>query len=309
MNKIFVIATGGTIAGTASSKTDAVNYTVGALNVNELLADIPTPSNVIFEGLQLAQIDSKDMSFTVWRNLALKVQEIADRPDVNGVVITHGTDTLEETAYFLHLTLNTNKPIILTAAMRPATALSADGPANLLDAITVASYKAAKGVICVLNGRIYGAQDIRKSHTYRLDAFNAGEAGAIGAIENGVIRIWRNFPANGQIINANQLPINDNDYPWVEIITSCAGVNQKIIETLVQAGVDGIIIAATGNGTIHEDLIKQANFAQKKGVLVAKAARVGDGVILGDDQGSIMPAQISLPTKARVLMILQLLTK
>jgi len=309
MQTIFVIATGGTIAGSAKNQTEFVNYQVGTHSVNDLLGGIPLPRDVNFAGDQLAQIDSKDMSFEVWRNLALKVQEALDRPDINGVVITHGTDTLEETAYFLHLSLNAHKPVVLTAAMRPASALSADGPANLSDAITLANCSDAKGVMCVLDSRIYSAFDIRKGHTYRLNAFNGGEAGAIGAIEGGVIRKWRAWQNSEPIISSLDLPEDSSQWPWVEIVTSCAGANGKIIPALVKAGINGIIIAATGNGTMHEVLIKQAQWAKTQGVRIKKAARVSDGVILGIDKNGFAIAKPSSPVKARILMIAQLLAK
>ena len=307
MKKIFVIATGGTIAGTASSQTEVVSYTAAQRTVNDLLAGIPRPENREFEGYQLAQVDSKDMSFEVWRNLVLKVQEVLARPDIAGIVITHGTDTLEETSYFLHLAVNATKPIVFTAAMRPSTALSADGPANLLDSITLAGVDNAQGVMCVLDGRIYGAEDIRKRHTYRIEAFQAGEAGPIGAVEGGIVRQWRNWPVSQPIVQASQLPEDTAKWPWVEIVESCAGTTGAIVPALVGAGVNGLVIAATGNGTIHKDLIAHAKEAMAQGIPVVRAARVGDGVILGEDEDGIAKSACTLPVKARVLMIAQLL--
>lgn len=309
MKKVVVIATGGTIAGTASSETEVVRYTAAQRSVNDLLAGIPVPETCEFEAYQLAQVDSKDMSFEVWRNLALKVEEVLARTDVTGIVITHGTDTLEETAYFLHLTVNAKKPVVFTAAMRPSTALGADGPVNLLDSITLAQDSKAHGVMCVLDGRIYSGEDIRKGHTYRIQAFSAGEAGPIGSIEGGEIRQWRNWPAGEQIVKPSQLPQDMAKWPWVEIVTSCAGTTGSIVPALVQAGVKGVVIAATGNGTIHESIIAKAKAAQAKGVSVVRAARVGDGVILGPDEDGIEKSACALPVKARVLMIAQMLSK
>lgn len=306
-NKIVVIATGGTIAGTASSETEVVNYTAAQKTVDDLLAGIPRPDNCEFEAYQLAQVDSKDMSYEVWRELATKVDEVLARPDVTGIVITHGTDTLEETALFLDLMVDATKPVVLTAAMRPATALGADGPVNLMDAIAVAQEPGAFGILAVADGRILSGRDVRKTHTYRIDAFSPGEAGAIGAIEGGVIRQWRNWPKSTPLMKASNLPKDTNQWPWVEIVTSDAGTNGMVIPALLGAGVQGIVIAATGNGTINETLVKQAKNAQAKNIPVVRAARVNDGVIQGDEGDGIPKSEYTLPVKARVFMIVQLL--
>lgn len=303
--KVFVIATGGTIAGTADSQTETVNYTAAQLTVNKLLAGIPVPDHIEFEGHQLAQVDSKDMNFTIWRDLVIKIEELLKREDISGIVITHGTDTLEETALFLDLALKADKPVVMTAAMRPATALSADGPANLLDSITLAATTGARGVMCVLNGYIYAGSEIRKAHTTRIDAFTAGEAGALGAIDNGVIRMFRDYPISQGIINASKLPASSEAWPWVEILTSCAGYSDRALLALVNAKVDGIVIAATGNGTIHENLSK--GFKQAQGVRMVRAGRVNDGAIIGADENGLETAPYTAPVKARVWLIVQLL--
>lgn len=304
--KVVILATGGTIAGTADSQTELVAYTAAQRTVHELLAGIPVPDSVEFEGYQIAQVDSKDMRFQIWRDLALKIEEVIARPDVSGIVITHGTDTLEETAYFLHLAVNASKPVVLTAAMRPATAFGADGPLNLINSITLASSD-AKGVMAMLDGYIYSGEEVRKGHTSRVQAFSAGEAGALGTVEGDMIRQWRPWPVSQPIIKTSQLPENISKWPWVEIVTSCAGTTGAIIPALVGAGVKGIVIAATGNGTIHENLIAQAHEAQKKGLPIVRAARVGDGVISSADDDGIVRSPCTLPVKARVRMLVELL--
>ena len=304
--KVVVLATGGTIAGTAQSKVELVAYTAAQRTVHELLTGIPVPDAIEFEGYQIAQVDSKDMRFQIWRDLALKIEEVIARPDVSGVVITHGTDTLEETAYFLHLTVNASKPVVLTAAMRPSTAFGADGPLNLIHSITLASSN-AQGVMAMLDGYIYSGEEVRKGHTTRIQAFSAGEAGALGVIEGDMIRQWRPWPVSQQMIKPAQLPADVSQWPWVEIVTSCAGTTGAIVPALVSAGVKGIVVATTGNGAIHENLIPELQEAQKNGLPVVRAARVGDGTLSSADDDGIVRSACTLPAKARVLMLLDLL--
>jgi L-asparaginase len=192
---IVILGTGGTIAGRAASVSDNIGYTAAQVGVEELLAAIPAlaqAGTVLTE--QVAQVDSKDMSFAVWAKLAARVSHYLAQPDVQGIVITHGTDTLEETAFFLQALLAPAKPVVLTCAMRPATALVPDGPQNLLDAVAVARHAGAQGVVAVCAGVIHGAADVQKAHTYRLDPFSSGDAGPIGYVEEGRLRQLRPWP-------------------------------------------------------------------------------------------------------------------
>ena len=176
---VVVLGTGGTIAGTADSATDSVGYRAASLGVDALVAAVPPLAGWPIECQQLAQVDSKDMSLALWLSLLAALKRQLQRPEVAGVVITHGTDTLEETAYFLHRVLAPDKPVVLTAAMRPATSLQADGPQNLLDAVTLARAGTPGGVRVVFGGQIFGAADVRKQHPWRIDAFGAGDAGVL----------------------------------------------------------------------------------------------------------------------------------
>lgn len=306
--KVVILATGGTIAGTADSEVEMVAYTAAQRTVDELLAGVPVPDFIDFEAYQIAQVDSKDISFQIWRDLALKVEEIIARPDVSGVVITHGTDTLEETAYFLDLTVNATKPVVLTAAMRPATALGADGPLNLLNSITLA-VSGGKGVMAVLNGLVYSGAEVRKEHTSRVEAFSAGQAGPIGMIEGDIIYQWRPWPTSQQILKPSKIPADTNKWPWVEIVMSCAGCTGEAVPALVNAGVNGIVVAATGNGTIHERMLEKLLLAQDGGLPIVRAARVGDGLISSADTDGIIKSPCTLPAKARVRMIVELLKR
>ena len=192
--KVVILGTGGTIAGTADSATDSVGYRSASLGVDALVAAVPPLAGWPIECEQLAQLDSKDMTLGLWLTLVAAVQRQLQRPDVSGLVITHGTDTLEETAYFLYRVLAPHKPVVLTAAMRPATSLQADGPQNLLDAVTLARSGAMPGVLAVLGGRVFAAPDLRKQHGSRIDAFGAGDAGALALLQDGVLQRFREPP-------------------------------------------------------------------------------------------------------------------
>ena len=218
-SKIVVLGTGGTIAGTSLDAADNVGYTAAQLEVSSLVRAVPPLADVPLEAEQVAQVDSKDMSHAVWRALALRCAHHLARPEVAGIVITHGTDTLEETAWFLQRVLAPAKPIVLTAAMRPATALQSDGPQNLLDAVCVARSAVASGVVAVLGGQVHGARDVRKVHPYRLDAFSSGDAGPIGHVEEGELRVFRAWP-HGDALGVAALPADVSAWPRVEIVTS-----------------------------------------------------------------------------------------
>ncbi|MDP3085439.1 MAG: asparaginase, partial [Rubrivivax sp.] len=219
---VVILGTGGTIAGSAASVADNVGYRAAQLGVDALVAAVPPLAALALECEQLAQLDSKDMDFDTWQRLAQRAAHHLARDDVAGVVVTHGTDTLEETAYFLHRVLAPAKPLVLTAAMRPATSLQADGPQNLLDAVTLAREPGARGVMAVLGGRVFGAAELRKAHSHRIDAFDAGDAGPLAAIEQGLLRRWRDWPG-GNALGLARCAAPAAGWPWVEVLTSTAG--------------------------------------------------------------------------------------
>ena len=182
---VHIIATGGTIAGRAASAAATVGYKAGELTVGQLIASVPGLDKLAnLSGEQLCNIDSKDMQEAIWLQLAERVEAAAERKDVDGIVITHGTDTLEETAYFLQLTVKTDKPIVLTGAMRPATAISADGPMNIWQSVQVAADASAtgRGVLVVMNGQINGAETVTKVNVNALEAFQSPGRGPLGVI-------------------------------------------------------------------------------------------------------------------------------
>ena len=318
--KIVVIGTGGTIAGTSALAHDNLGYAAAQLGVEQLLASLPTAAHCSFELIteQAAQIDSKDMSFAVWQCLAARVGYWLAQPAVQGIVLTHGTDTLEETAWFLHSVLDpywlARKPVVLTCAMRPATALTPDGPQNLLDALAVAGSARARGVLVVCAGVVHAAEDVQKVHSYRLDAFDSGDAGPVGYVEEGYVRLVR----HGDIcslapvqpaLNALLTIADVASWPRVEIVMSYAQARGSTVEALVRDGVDGLVVATTGNGTLHQDLHASLRLAQASGVLVLRATRCPQGRILAQATDDFPDAGGLTPVKARISLLLALMAK
>ncbi|BCO26348.1 L-asparaginase [Rhodoferax lithotrophicus] len=322
MKKVVVLGTGGTIAGKASHASDNIGYTAAQVGVAELLAHVPGMAGVLagrrLVSEQVAQVDSKDMSFAVWQSLLQRVHAHLQADDVQAVVITHGTDTLEETAFFLHSVLPAAqinaKPVVLTCAMRPASSLSPDGPQNLLDAVAVALTPGAHGVVAVCAGSVHGAADVQKSHTYRTDAFSSGDAGALGYVEEGGVRLLRNWP----LVPVNQAQIaikniaNQVSWPRVEIVMNYAGGSAVVVDALLQAvpgasPLRGLVVAATGNGTLHQDLEAALRRAVQAGVRVVRSTRCAQGRVLAAQHAEFAHSNGLSPVKARVTLMLELM--
>jgi L-asparaginase len=311
--KIVVLGTGGTIAGRSASAADNVGYKAAEVSVGDLLMGVVGMDAALHGHTmvceQVAQIDSKDMGFGVWRDLALRCREVLADPSVKGIVVTHGTDTLEETAWFLQAVLDASKPVVLTSAMRPATSLAADGPQNLLDAVALALHPEACGVLTVAAGVVHLAQHVHKAFPYRVDAFSSGEPGPWGWVEEGAVR-WaqqpspRQQPAHAQLLD--RLP-QEADWPWVEVVFSGAGAVPRAVDTLVRAGVQGLVVATTGNGTIHSALYEALQRAQQQGVRVVKATRCSQGHVLVGHASDFFAYPGLSPIKARVALMLDLI--
>lgn len=321
IKKIVVLGTGGTIAGTAVSPGANIGYNAAQLGVAQLLQAVSPLAQLAFELVseQVAQLDSKDMSFAVWQKLARRCAHWLAQADVQGIVITHGTDTLEETAYFLQAVLNPAKPVVLTCAMRPATSMASDGPQNVVDAVAVAAHPGAQGVVAVCAGAIHSAVDVQKMHTYRLDAFSSGDAGPLGYVEEGAVRLVRNWPP--ALVDEPQEAIEKiasvTDWPRVEIVMNHAGASGAIVDVLVaqdgagsaMAGpVRGIVVAATGNGTLHHDLQAALVKAQAAGVRVVRATRCASGHVLPAPGDTLADSQGLSPVKARIALMLALIS-
>lgn len=326
VKKIVVLGTGGTISGTAPTVSDNIGYTAAQLGVAQLLQAVPGLSRVlggrVLVAEQVAQIDSKDMSFAVWQQLALRVSFHLAQTDVTGIVITHGSDTLEETAYFLHAVLPVSqlasKPVVLTCAMRPASSAAPDGPQNVTDAVAVATTPGACGVVVVCAGTLHGAVDVQKVHPYRLDAFNSGDAGPLGYVEEGCVRLLRNWPL--ALVDIGHSAIEKiaflKNWPRVEIVMNYAGASGAIVDALMAqhgaqgpdaAPVRGLVVAATGNGTVHHDLEAALIRAQTAGLKVLRATRCASGRVLPTPGNPFPDSQGLSSVKARVALMLALL--
>ena len=309
-HKIVVLGTGGTIAGLAATSGDTLAYQAAQLGVAQLMDGLPLAKGLTIVTEQVAQIDSKDMDAGIWRDLALRCAHWLADESVQGIVVTHGTDTLEETAYFLQAALAPAKPVVLACAMRPANALMPDGPQNLRDAVTLAACAGAHGVLAVCAGVVHGALDVRKLHSYRLDAFGSGDAGPVGYMEEGALRRVRAWPTTpDRYLPPAQWPANAEAWPRVEIMFSHAGAGAALVESLVHDGVQGLVVAATGNGSVHRQLEGALLRAQAAGVRVLRSSRCDQGQVMGKAGDSLPHAGALSPVKARIRLMLELLAQ
>lgn len=305
--RILVLGTGGTIAGVASEPSDNVSYVAGSLGVEALLARLPASRLAHLEVLseQLCQVDSKDMSFSIWRSLATRLRECLADPAVQGLVITHGTDTLEETAYYLDRVLHARKPVVLTCAMRPATALLADGPQNLLDALCVASDPQARGVLVVCAGVIHAGGQVQKVHSYRMDPFDSGDAGPLGYVEEGAVRLvsaWSDVPGRWASLELCRV----DAWPRVEIMLNHVQADGHLVISCEGAGVKGIVVAGTGNGSLSAQLEEALKAAMARGMRVARVSRCAGGPIIPAAADELPSYSGLSAVKARIELTLEL---
>ncbi|NMG43181.1 asparaginase [Aromatoleum toluvorans] len=308
MPTLALIATGGTIAGAAASATDTSGYTAGALGADALLAAVPQLADVAqMRAEQPFSLDSKDMGPAHWLTLGRRAQALLDDASIDGIVVTHGTDTLEETAAFLQLTLAGAKPVVLTAAMRPATALSADGPMNLYAATCVAAHpdSAGRGTLVSFGDAIFPALGVRKGATHRLDAFAGATAGAIG--RNDPVRYFVPPPATpGPLVT---LAADLAELPRVDVLYVGAGTPPELIDLLRANGARGLVLALPGNGSLPAAWEAPVARAVATGIPVVRASRVGLGAVNRkalDDQLGTLPAGELPASQARVALTLAL---
>ena len=308
MPLVVILATGGTIAGTAASATDTTGYRAGALGVDALIAAVPALAGHRLESESVAAIDSKDMDAATWQRLARRAAHHLARPEVAGIVVTHGTDTLEETAWFLHRVLAPAKPLVLTAAMRPASALSPDGPANLLDAVTVAEAPGARGVSVVFGGAAWAARGLRKVHTLQTSAFAGSDCGPIARLEGGVLRQFRDWP-EGVALGLDRIATPADAWPRVEIVLNHAGADGRLVDAVVASGATGLVVAGTGHGTVSSALDAALARARVAGVRVTRASRCVFGPVLPHDAGDSEAAGELSAVQARVELQLALMAQ
>lgn len=309
--KVYILATGGTIAGSGSSATKS-QYSAGQVAIGTLLDAVPAIKDIAnVEGEQVVNIGSQDMSDDVWIVLAKRVNELLARTDVNGVVITHGTDTMEETAFFLSLVVKSDKPVVFVGAMRPSTAISADGPANLYNAVVTAASPSSKdrGVLVCMNGNVYGAADVTKTNTTSVETFQAPNSGPLGYVHNGEVRYYR--PAavaeNAPYFNIDGL----KSLPKVGIAYGYSNVEGDVVKMMIKKDYKGIVYAGVGNGNIHKNVFPELEKARKDGIIVVRSSRVPTGATtldaeVDDNKYEFVASWGLNPQKARILLMLAL---
>lgn len=306
---IALLTTGGTIAGRGAHAGNASDYVAGSMSATDLLTALGHPDDLPrVETQELLSIDSKDMTPEHWLMIARAVEAARASASCQGVVITHGTDTLEETAWFLHLVCSPGKPVVLTAAMRPATALSADGPMNLYQALCVAALPAARGhgVLVVMNDQILAASDIVKTHTHALDAIAAPRMGTIGDASE---RTFCRPPALGSAGCVPLATLQDGaTLPEVDILHVAAGSRPALLAEAHERGCAGVILALPGNGSLPDTWRDAALAAVDNGVRVIRASRVANGSV-STRAATILPGSGVLnPLQARIALMLELTT-
>ena len=313
---IWVLSTGGTIAGTGTSSTDLQNYKAGSLLGEALVSAVPQIKQVADVKVeQIVNVASQDLSLDTWITLSSRINRIfTEDATVAGIVITHGTSTLEETAYFLNLTVKHERPVVLVGAMRPATAISADGPLNLLNAIRTAASRDAtgKGVLIVMNDEISAARDVTKTDTHRVEALRAPELGYLGYVDDDKVSFYRSSTKR-HTSNSEFDMSGIKALPKVEIAYSCTQPSTVVIEALAKSGVQGIVFAGTGAGNLssfeRSALKPILSLPTASRPVLVRSSRVGNGRVVSSavyDGMGMIPADNLNPQKARILLMLAL---
>ncbi|SAK49324.1 asparaginase [Caballeronia ptereochthonis] len=303
--RILVLATGGTISGTADPRS-AIGYNSGNVKGQELVRGVPGIEKLAsISAEQISNVGSQDMNDKIWFQLARRIQEAFDRNEADGVVITHGTDTIEETAFFLHNVLRTNKPVVLVGSMRPGGTTSADGPNNLYEAVEVAASAQSRdrGVMVVMNDQIHAPRWITKTNTTAVQAFASPNAGAIGYVDPASVRFVT--PALQPAREALSLPANDQ-LPRVDIVYAHSNMDGRQIDHAIADGAKGIVVAGEGDGDASKEALAALDRAVKKGIVVVRSTRVVSGFVnrnveVDDDKRGFVVSLDLNPQKARLL--------
>ncbi len=309
---IVVLATGGTIAGAAASDVQA-GYTSGQVGVEQLLAAVPQAKKLAnLRGEQISNIGSQDMNDEVWFKLARRINELTAMKDVDGIVITHGTDTIEETGFFLNLVVKSRKPVVLTAAMRPSTALSADGPLNFYNAVAVAANKeaAGRGVLVVVNDWIHGASSLTKASTTAVQTFLSPLRGLIGVVAYGDAEFYRG-PVGRNTMDSEFSLDGITALPRVDIVMAYENMDGSLIDCAVAGGARGVVVAGVGNGNMTQVALDALAAQAKKGIVCVRSSRVATGrvgrnVEVDDDKYGFIASMDLNPQKSRILLRLAL---
>jgi L-asparaginase len=312
---VVILATGGTIAGAAATGTQA-GYTSGAVNIDAMIEAVPGIKDLAnITGEQISNVGSQDMSFDILLKVAKRINELTKSNDVDGIVITHGTDTMEESAFFLNLTVKTDKPVVMVGSMRPSTAVSADGPLNLYNAVGVAADPNAKGrgVLVVMNDWIHGAHSLTKTSTTAIQTFMSPLRGLVGIANYGKNDFFSS-PSWTHTTQSEFDITNVTQLPRVDIIFASLDSSPDLIECAMTNGAKGIVIAGVGNGNMNKASVDAAAKAVKKGVVVVRSSRVPTGTVgrnveVSDDKLGFIASDELNPQKARILLSLALLTK
>jgi L-asparaginase len=310
---IVILATGGTIAGAAATGTQP-GYTSGAVTIDAMLAAVPGTKDLAnIKGEQISNVGSQDMSFDIMLTLAKRINQLLAAGDVDGIVVTHGTDTMEETAYFLNLVVKGDKPVVMVGSMRPSTAVSADGPLNLYNAVGVASDPNTKGrgVLVVMNDWIHAAHSLTKTSTTAIQTFMSPLRGLVGVANYGK-NDYFNTPRWKHTTQSEFDIANVTRLPRVDIVFACADMPADLIDASVANGAKGIVIAGVGNGNMNKASLEAAARAVKKGVVVVRSTRVATGTVgrnveVNDDELGFVASDELNPQKSRILLSLALL--
>lgn len=311
--KVLILATGGTIAGSAASGVQS-GYTSGQVTIDAMVNAVPDAMKLAdIKGEQISNVGSQDMSFEIMLKVANRINELAGSKDVDGFVITHGTDTMEETAYFLNLVTKTEKPVVLVGSMRPSTAISADGPLNLYNGIAVAADPKAKGhgVLLVMNDWIHSAQSLTKVSTTAVQTFMSPIRGLIGTTSYGVNDFYH-YP-DQKFGKSSEFDVKGvTTFPRVDIIYADADMKPDLIDASIEKGAKGIVIAGVGNGNMNKASLDACARASKKGIMVVRSTRVATGIVgrnveCNDDELGLIASYGLNPQKSRILLTVALL--
>jgi L-asparaginase len=302
----MILATGGTIAGAKADSGD-IKYAAGALSISSLLESVPGLSEVAaISAEQVANVGSQDMTEAIWRALYVRVKQINEDASIDGVVVTHGTDTIEETAFYLDLLFPCGKPVVLTGSMRPADSIGADGPQNIKDAVTLAASRDARdrGPMVLLNSKIHSA---RQEHTENIDAFSSRGGGLLGELVNEHVKFYR----SKRTMDCAPVQLPEKDLPKIGIIFAFAGSEAAVVDDYERQGYRGIVLAGVGNGNASQDVLSALEDFSVRGGRVVRSSRVNGGYVsrnieVNDDESGFIASYDLNPQKSRILLMLAL---